>query len=43
MSQSDLIDSILEMFYNETDDYDDIADRFDMSIIQIANIINENI
>ena len=40
---TELINDILEMFYNETDDYDEIADRFDIDIMTIANIINDNI
>jgi hypothetical protein len=34
------INDVLEMFYNETDDLDEIADRLDMSILDIAMIIH---
>ena len=34
------IEDVLEMFYNETDDYDEIADRLDMSILDVALIID---
>jgi hypothetical protein len=34
------IEDVLEMFYNETNDYDEIADRLDMSILDVALIID---
>ena len=34
---------ILEMYYNETKDYDTIADRFDVSVLDVANVVNEEL
>lgn len=34
---------ILEMYYNETQDYDEIADRFDVSVMDVANVINDDL
>jgi hypothetical protein len=34
------IEDVLEMFYNETNDYDEIADRLDMSILDVTLIID---
>lgn len=36
-----IIDDVLEMFYNETDDYDEIADRLDISVLDVAMIVND--
>lgn len=33
---------VLEMYYNETKDYDEIADRFDITTLDVANIINDD-
>lgn len=33
---------VLEMYYNETKDYDEIADRFDITTVDVANIINDD-
>jgi hypothetical protein len=38
-----IIEDVLEIYYNETDDYDVIADRCDLSVIDVANIINEGL
>ena len=34
------IEDVLEMFHNETDDYDEIADRLDISVLDVAMIID---
>lgn len=34
------IEDVLEMFHNETDDYDEIADRLDISVLEVAMIID---
>jgi hypothetical protein len=33
---------VLEMYYNETKDYDTIAERFDITTLDVANIINDD-
>jgi hypothetical protein len=33
---------VLEIYYNETKDYDTIADRLDITILDVANIINDD-
>jgi hypothetical protein len=38
-----MIEDVLEMYHNETDDYDEIADRCDLSVVDVANIINEGL
>jgi len=35
------IDNVLEMFYNETQDYDEIADRCGLTVTDVANIVND--
>lgn len=40
MINEQMIDDVLEMFYNETDDYDEIADRLDMSVLDVAMIVD---
>ena len=41
MINEQIIDDVLEMFYNETDDYDEIADRLDISVLEVAMIVND--
>jgi hypothetical protein len=41
MIDQTIIEDVLEMYHNETDDYDDIADRCDLSVTDVANIIND--
>ena len=41
MINEQIIDDVLEMFYNETDDYDEIADRLDISVLDVAMIVND--
>ena len=38
--KQNLIWDVLEIFFNETDDLDIIADRCDVDILTVANIIN---
>lgn len=40
MINEQMIDDVLEMFYNETDDYDEIADRLDMSVLDVAMLVD---
>lgn len=35
------IDNVLEIYYNETQDYDEIADRCNLTVTDVANIVNE--
>lgn len=42
ITQSD-IDNVLEIYCNETQDYDTIADRCNLTVIDVANIINEEV
>ncbi len=37
-----MIDDVLEMYYNETDDYDEIADRLNVSVLDVAYIVNQD-
>lgn len=38
-----IIDNVLEIFYNETDDLDIIADRCNIDILTVAFIIGDNV
>ena len=35
------VDNILEIYYNETDNYDEIADRCNVTVLDVANVINK--
>ncbi len=37
----DIIDDVLEVYINQTTDYDQIADQLDLGVLDVANIINE--
>lgn len=37
----DDVNNVLEIFFNETEDYDEIADRCDLSVLDVANILND--
>jgi hypothetical protein len=37
----DTIDAVLEIYFNETDDYDVIADRVNITVMDVANIVND--
>lgn len=41
MMTSTLIDSILEIYFNQTDDYDVIADQCDCTVLDVANVLND--
>lgn len=36
-----IIDDVLEVYLNQTTDYDQIADQLDLGVLDVANIINE--
>ena len=36
-----LTDNVLEMYFNETTNYDTIADRCNTTPIEVANIVND--
>jgi hypothetical protein len=36
-----IIDDVLEVYINQTTDYDQIADQLDLGVLDVANIINE--
>ncbi len=38
---NDDIDNVLEMYYNETQDYNEIADRCNLTTMDVANIVND--
>lgn len=38
----DTIDMVLEIYYNETEDLDEIADRMDLDFLTVAHIIEED-
>jgi len=37
----DLVDNVLEVYYNETQDYEVIAERFNITLVNVASIIND--
>jgi hypothetical protein len=37
----DDINNVLEIYYNQTEDYDYIADILDLTVLDVANIIND--
>lgn len=37
----DLVDNVLEVYYNETQDYEVIAERFNLTLVNVASIIND--
>ena len=37
----DLVDNVLEVYYNETQDYEVIAERFNITLYNVASIIND--
>lgn len=41
MMTSTLTDSILEIYFNQTDDYDVIADQCDCTVLDVANVLND--
>lgn len=38
-----IIDDVMEIYLNETEDYDEIADRMEITVMDVANIINDAI
>jgi hypothetical protein len=38
---NELIDAILEIYFNQTDDYDVIADQCGCTVLDVANTLND--